>query len=115
MVGASITEPLSEMVEAAEAQGAAVILINPLLQDRQSSAGVMGVRGRTERLAFASSFEEIYSFRNLYSGTTFMYPILGAERWTRQSGRRVVYKRHERAGRESYEPAACWRQRELDA
>ena len=35
------------------------------------------MRGRSERIAFAASFEEIYHFRNVYSGTTFMFPILG--------------------------------------
>jgi hypothetical protein len=52
--------PHDARVAQAEAQGTAVILINPLLQDRQSSGGVMSVRGRSERLAFAASFEEIY-------------------------------------------------------
>ena len=81
MVGASIYEPLSEMVEKATSMGKAVITLNPLLQDRQSSGGLMSVRGRSERLAFADSFEEIYHFRLLYSGTTFMFPILGALRF----------------------------------
>ena len=117
MVGASIYEPLSEMVEAAEAQGAAVILINPLLQDRQSSSGVMGVRGRAERMAFAASFEEVYTFRNIYSGTTFMYPILGAVRMSGREagGRRVLYQRREGGGSEQYEPVGCWLHREPTA
>ena len=33
----------------------------------------MGVRGRKDRNAFAASFEEIYSFRNVYTGTAFIY------------------------------------------
>ena len=102
MVGASIYEPLSSMVEAAEAKGAAIILINPLLQDRQSSSGLMGVRGRADRMAFAESFEPIYSFRNIYSGTTFMYPILGAVRTTRgPNGHAVLYQRRESGSRTS--------------
>jgi hypothetical protein len=88
MVGASIYEPLSEMVERATGQGASVILINSLLQDRPSSGGLMSVRGRSERIAFAESFEEIYHFRLVYSGTTFMFPILGALRMT-QAGRLI--------------------------
>ena len=35
------------------------------------------MRGRSERIAFAASFVEIYHFRNVYAGTTFMFPILG--------------------------------------
>ena len=77
MVGGSIYELLRPMIARCEAQGTAVILINPALEDVQSSSGVMGVRGRSERIAFAASFEEIYHFRNVYSGTTFMFPILG--------------------------------------
>ena len=50
MVGASVYEPLSEMVTAAN--GRPVILINPRLQDRKSAGGVMGVGGRSQRLAF---------------------------------------------------------------
>ncbi|KOO28754.1 adenylate chloroplast [Chrysochromulina tobinii] len=120
MVGASIYEPLRAMTEAAEAQGSAIILINPQLQDRQSSSGVMGVRGRAERLAFASSFEDIYTFRNIYSGTTFMYPILGGLRLTRpvgavSGGRRVLYQRRESGGHERYEPVGCWLRREPSA
>ena len=84
MVGASIYELLSAMVDRATKQGTAVILINPLLQDRQSSGGLMSVRGRSERIAFASSFDEIYHFRLLYSGTTFMFPILGSVRMCRE-------------------------------
>ena len=120
MVGASIYEPLSSMVEAAEAKGTAIILINPLLQDRQSSSGLMGVRGRADRMAFAESFEPIYTFRNIYSGTTFMYPILGAVRTTRgPNGHAVLYQRRESGsrtseggGNERYEPVGCWRRRE---
>ena len=59
MVGASVIEPLSEMAAKAVAQGSALILINPLLQDRPSSGGVMSVRGRSDRMAFAASFEEV--------------------------------------------------------
>jgi len=125
MVGASIFEPLSAMVEQAEAQGAAVILINPLLQDRQSSGGVMSVRGRSERLAFAASFEEIYHFRLLYSGTTFMFPILGAVRMARPPAPStptaalpptyVLFQRRESEGAERYEPVGSFSGREPTA
>ena len=40
MVGASIYEPLSEMAEVATSQGTSVVLINPILADKQSSSGV---------------------------------------------------------------------------
>jgi len=117
MVGASIYEPLKEMADAAVARGKALILLNPLLQDRQSSSGVMGVRGRSERLAFAESFEEVYHFRLLYSGTTFSYPVLGAVRMSRPIGgmeadKYVLFQRRESSGAESYEPVGCFAGRE---
>jgi len=116
MVGASIYEPLRAMAEKADAQGTSIILINPLLQDRQSSSGVMGVRGRAERLAFAASFEGIYHFRLLYSGTTFMFPILGSLRFTREGhGKHILYQRRETGRSESYEPVGCWMGREPTA
>ena len=121
MVGASIVAPLQPMVEKATAQGSAVILLNPLLADRQSSSGVMSVRGRGERIAFAESFEEIYHFRTLYSGTTFMYPILGAVRmarpmWIEASAPTpstyVLFQRRESGGAETYEPVGTFPSRE---
>ena len=78
MVGASIHEPLSEMAEAAGDRP--FVIVNALLQDKMSAAGVMSYRGRGDRIAFAESFKPVYHFRLLYSGTTFMYPILGALR-----------------------------------
>ena len=42
MVGGSIYELLRPMIARCEAQGTAVILINPALEDVQSSSGVMG-------------------------------------------------------------------------
>ena len=109
------------MADAAEAHGASLVLINPLLQDRQSSGGLMGVRGRSERLAFADSFQEIYHFRLLYSGTTFMFPILGAVRYARPMGESgmpeapssyALFQRREHAGEERYEPVGCFPGRE---
>ena len=37
-----------------------MLLINPKLDDIQSSEGKMNVRGRAERMAFVASFKEIY-------------------------------------------------------
>ena len=57
--------------------------------------------------------QEIYHFRLLYSGTTFMFPILGSLRMTRQAGgRRVLCQRRESGGSEVYEPVGCWLGRE---
>ena len=53
MVGASIHDSLSEMCEAAGERP--VILVNPILADRPSSSGVMGVRGRKERMDIADN------------------------------------------------------------
>mmetsp|Transcript_65228 Transcript_65228/g.145626 ORF Transcript_65228/g.145626 Transcript_65228/m.145626 type:complete len:122 (-) Transcript_65228:281-646(-) len=73
----------------------------------------MGVRGRSERIDFASRFEEVYHFRLLYSGTTFMFPILGGLRMTRHGGgRHVLFQRREGGGSERYEPVGCWLHRE---
>ena len=139
MVGASIYPSLKAMADAATARGAALVLINPLLEDVQSSSGVMGVRGRSERIAFAASFERVYGFRNVYSGTTFMFPILGALRMTRraavaggdggdggggggggdgdgsQASHHVLFQRREAGGSERYEPVGCWLGREPTA
>lgn len=119
MVGASIYESLRAMTDAAAAVGATVILINPLLQDRQSSSGVMSVRGRSERMAYADSFKEIFHFRLLYSGTTFMFPILGCLRMScaaapaDQTPLYVLYQRRETGlrigdGHESYTPVGVF-------
>ena len=99
--------------------GAHVILINPLLQDRQSSSGVMSVRGRSERIAYAASFQEIFHFRLLYSGTTFMFPILGCLRMScaaqpeDEKPLYVLYQRRETGmrisdGHESYTPVGVF-------
>ena len=58
VVGASIIEPLEEMVAAAA--GRPLLLVTPLLADRPSSNNVMQIRGRAERRAFADSFLDIY-------------------------------------------------------
>lgn len=110
IIGASIHEPLSAMVAAAGNRP--VILVNPRLQDRQSSGGVMSVGGRQERIDFAASFRDIYHFRLLYRGSTFMFPIQGAVRYNFANSRMwTVFKREvseDGAGRavERYRPLA---------
>jgi len=65
---------------AAESCGAAVVLVNPILKDVQSSGGVMSVRGRDERLAAAASFWPGYHFRPLFVNPTMPFPIRGVLR-----------------------------------
>jgi adenylate kinase len=79
MVGASVYEPLAELVQAAK--GRPVVLINPRLKDRPSSGSLMSVGGRSDRIAFAKSFKTIYHFRLLFKGSQFMFPIRGALRY----------------------------------
>lgn len=67
-------------MDAAEAQNKHVILVNPLLKDIPSSAGVMQVRGRKERMAFEDSFAIAYHFRLLYLSSQCIYPVMGALR-----------------------------------
>lgn len=79
MVGtdSSITPLLQEMVEAA-GSSRPVILFNPDLIDKPSSAGQQSVRGRQQRIDFANSFETIFCFQNIYISGTSYFPILGA-------------------------------------
>ena len=56
-----------------------VILINPRLAEIPSANGVMGVRGRQERLDFLATFEAVYHFRLIYN-KPFHFPIYGALR-----------------------------------
>ncbi len=81
MAGACVTAPLAAMADAADAAGAALILINPSLEDVQSSGGLMSVRGRAGRLGFTASFAPAYTFRLLFSNPSIPYPILGALRY----------------------------------
>jgi len=78
MVGieSSIIQPLQDMVDAAGDRP--VILINPDLEDKQSSQGQQSVRGRKDRLDFANSFQPIFHFQNIYYSGTSYFPILGA-------------------------------------
>lgn len=78
-------------VDEAQAKGKAVVIVNPNLKDKQSSGGVMGVRGRKDRLEFAETFETCAHFRLLYTaGTNF--PIMGALRYS-YGGKWGVYDR----------------------
>ncbi|CAG9466110.1 unnamed protein product [Pedinophyceae sp. YPF-701] len=93
MVGASVIESLEEMSKKVEEDGKRIILVNPKLEDRASSGGVMGVRGRSDRLAFAATFDTIVAFRLLYTQGTF-YPIVGALRYVYGEGRKwEIYDR----------------------
>lgn len=80
IVGGSVMPDLLAATAAAEASGASVVLVNPILRDVQSSGGVMGVRGRDERLAAAASFVPAYHFRPLFVNPTMPFPIRGALR-----------------------------------
>lgn len=80
IVGGGVMPTLMATAAAAAGAGASVVLINPRLTDVPSSAGVMGVRGRAERLADAASFTQAYLLRLLYTNPTIPYPIRGALR-----------------------------------
>ena len=73
IAGYSIHQLLVDTVE--EAAGRPVIIINPNLKDRPSSGGVMQVRGRGDRIAFAESFKDVYNFRLLYASSVAFFPI----------------------------------------
>eukprot|EP00803_Ostreobium_quekettii_P009486 evm.model.scf_2912EXC.1 EVM.evm.TU.scf_2912EXC.1 scf_2912EXC:157-4040(+) len=91
VVGGSILSNMEEMVDKAEASGKIVILFNPLLKDVPSAGGLMGVRGRQERMDFAESFTVVYHFRLLYYTGSY-FPIVGALRFL-YGGMWEVYKR----------------------
>ncbi|EEF38880.1 adenylate kinase, putative [Ricinus communis] len=76
-VGNCIIDDLRAMTDAAGSRP--VILVNPRLKDLPGSSGIMQTMGRAERLEYAASFENCYSFRLLYYGGT-QYPIMGALR-----------------------------------
>lgn len=80
VTGDSIVPFLLEMVEEAEKQGKQLVIINPRLDDIPSANGVMGVRGRGDRIQFAQSFVPVYHFRLLYVSGQF-WPIQGALRY----------------------------------
>jgi adenylate kinase len=106
MVGtdSSIMPLLQGMVKAAGDRP--VILINPDLTDKVSSAGQQSVRGRQERLDFASSFQTVYCFQNIYVSGTSYFPILGAMTKQRYNDPWVAHQRRDLAnnGGELYVP-----------
>eukprot|EP01024_Parvocaulis_polyphysoides_P018965 TRINITY_DN1847_c0_g1_i1.p1 TRINITY_DN1847_c0_g1~~TRINITY_DN1847_c0_g1_i1.p1 ORF type:complete len:329 (-),score=40.58 TRINITY_DN1847_c0_g1_i1:50-1036(-) len=81
IVGGVIVTSIAEMVDKAEEQNKACILLNPILKDVPSSGGVMGIRGRKERMEFVASFVQAYQFRHIFFGAT-MWPIMGAVRYS---------------------------------
>jgi hypothetical protein len=72
--GAGIIPKLEAM--ATKAAGKPFILINPSLADRPSHSGIMGARGREERMAFADSFATAFCFETLH--VKGLYKIEGA-------------------------------------
>jgi adenylate kinase len=106
MIGtdSSIVPLLQGMVKAAGDRP--VILINPDLTDKVSSAGQQSVRGRQERLDFASSFQTVYCFQNIYVSGTSYFPILGAMTKQRYNDPWVAHQRRDLAnnGGELYVP-----------
>jgi adenylate kinase len=97
MVGtdSSIMPLLQGMVKAAGDRP--VILINPDLTDKVSSAGQQSVRGRQERLDFASSFQIVHCFQNIYVSGTSYFPILGAMTKERHNDPWVAHQRRDLA------------------
>lgn len=61
---------------AKKAAGKPFILVNPNLADRPSHSGIMGARGREERMAFADSFATAFAFETLH--VKGLYKIEGA-------------------------------------
>jgi adenylate kinase len=105
MVGVetSIFGPLSEMVQAAGDRP--IILINADLTDKVSSQGQQSVRGRKERIEFASTFQTIFHFQNIYVSGTSYFPILGAITKLRPREQWVAHQRRDRVvGGEIYVP-----------
>jgi adenylate kinase len=106
MIGtdSSIMPLLQGMVKAAGDRP--VILINPDLTDKVSSAGQQSVRGRQERLDFAKSFRTVYCFQNIYVSGTSYFPILGAMTKQRYNDPWVAHQRRDLAnnGGELYVP-----------
>lgn len=93
MVGTdtSIIPFLQSMVHAAGDRP--VILVNPDLTDKVSAAGQQNIRGRKERIEFASSFETVFHFQNIYISGTSYFPILGAITKLRPSEPWVAHQR----------------------
>lgn len=127
IVGGSVMPDLLAATAAAEASGASIVIVNPILKDVQSSGGVMSVRGRDVRLAAAASFVPAYHFRPLFVNPTMPFPIRGALRLSWADGKRrkgeeqeeeegakwQVYAREDLAvSSTSSAPVVPWSQRE---
>ncbi|XP_042397694.1 adenylate kinase 5, chloroplastic-like isoform X1 [Zingiber officinale] len=98
-VGNCIIDDMKAMTDAAGERP--VILINPRLKDLPASSGIMQTMGRAERLEYAASFENCYSFRLLYySGT--QYPIMGALRMSYPQGYELYKRIDESLKKEKY-------------
>lgn len=82
MVGVDVVAPLSRLVADAERAGAVVVLVNDALADIPGAAGLMQVKGRSERIAFSRSFVTVYAFRLLFFAGRFAFPIVGALRFS---------------------------------
>ncbi|KAK9806973.1 hypothetical protein WJX72_009126 [[Myrmecia] bisecta] len=108
VVGNTILTNLGEMVDAAGEQGKHVILVNPQLTDVPSAGGVMGVRGRKERMQFAETFTVAYHYRLLYMSSAMMYPIMGCMRYMYEDQWQVYKRKDLGKRREEWSLAACF-------
>lgn len=97
IVGGSVLPLLTQMADAAG--DAVVLLVNARLKDVPSSAGLMSVRGRAERLEAVAAYEGVHHFRLLFANPTMPYPIRGALRRA-HGGAWQVYAREVRRGEE---------------
>jgi adenylate kinase len=82
MVGVDVIAPLGRLVADAERARAVVVLVNDALADIPGAAGLMQVKGRADRIAFARSFASVYVFRLLFFAGRFAFPIVGALRFS---------------------------------
>ena len=93
IIGFSILDDLREMIEAAD--GRPLLIINPKLDDIQSSEDTMSVRGRSERLAFVAKFHEIFFYDTLYPSPSVYFPIVGGVCKNGPREPYVVFRREE--------------------
>ena len=117
MVGtdSSIFPLLQEMVEAV-GPDRPIILINPDLKDKISSAGQQSVRGRQARIDFAKTFQTCFHFQNIYVSGTSYFPILGATTKLHPSEPWIAHQRRDFRddGGEVYVPSKCTTRRQLE-
>ena len=112
-VDSSIFTYLQEMTEAAGNRP--IILFNPDLNDKPSAQMQQSYRGRQDRLDFASSFETIFQFQNLYMSGTSYFPILGSLTKLKPSHPWVCHQRRDLVndGGEVYVPVLCSEQKPI--